>query len=187
MFCVFVCLHVCVHMCMCVCAVCMCVRACVGVYTCVCELCTCELWMCAWACVCVCDMLCGWRLENSLQQSALFFYHVGPRGWTWDACFGGKLLYPMSHPHGPFFFFFVLWACFLVWGRQTIGLLTFFIMLWAFPGSSLTPDLEAVSVPPDFFSSLAISAKSAWPPHTSWSESIHRGPMWSPRMRDITA
>lgn len=98
----------------------------------------------------------------SFKMFCMFvFYHVGPWGWTWATWFGGKLLHRMSHLHGPFFTV----SLFSGLGKTDLRLVNFFIMLWAFPGSSLTPDLEAVRVPPDFLCSLAISARSAWPPH----------------------
>lgn len=45
----------------------------------------------------LCMCACAWRLEGSLQESVLFFHHVGPGDRTQVDSLG-KQLYPASHP-----------------------------------------------------------------------------------------
>lgn len=57
----------------------------------------CALWACCivlssfsywWVCMCVhqqgsaCTMPCVWKAEDKMQESSLFFQHVGPTNWT---------------------------------------------------------------------------------------------------------
>lgn len=58
-----------------------------------------------------------WRSEGNVQESVLFFHHMGPRYQTQVVRFGGKTLYPLSHFSSPqSFYVFGTMACFLSLG-----------------------------------------------------------------------
>lgn len=57
----------------------------------------------SWMYVCGLAPVHEWRLEDSIQESVLSFYCVGPGDWTQVIRLDGKCLYLMSYLGGPIF------------------------------------------------------------------------------------